>query len=383
MASERRRDAGFVVMMRNPDIVELIEASPLSWALVSIIAFRARYRPGISLKGLQPGEAFLGDYKAYGMTGKQYRTVKTKLSDWEFAAFRTTNRGTVARLLDTRLFDVLKDTTDARFIPMMRTPEALALIEASPLAWALVSVIALRARFMPGASFDGLQPGEANISDYKTFGITEQQYRTAKKKLSASGFVAFRATGNKTVAKLMDSRLFDVLNETMGQTKGYPKGKQGADEGQQRNNGNPGNLGNLGNKKRQAILQSPSSSQEVAEPEDAKTSRPESVGEVVLYALTRRDDPYAGYYPTSEVMSWLGAQDFNRPVSEFLEAHEEIRDPLTWAFRFIHYNNRKGWRLTHNWRTAYEGFLNHCLLDSHGVAELPIDWIPHVAGIDS
>ena len=98
---------GFVKMIRSPDILELIETWPLAFALAAIIALRARYRPGVSLKGLQPGEALLGDFTRYGMTEQQYRTCKKQLTKWNFATFKPTPKGTVARLMDTRLFDVL------------------------------------------------------------------------------------------------------------------------------------------------------------------------------------------------------------------------------------------------------------------------------------
>lgn len=98
---------GFVKMIRSPDILELIETWPLAFALAAIIALRARYRPGVSLKGLQPGEALLGDFARYGLTEQQYRTCKKQLTKWNFATFKPTPKGTVARLMDTRLFDVL------------------------------------------------------------------------------------------------------------------------------------------------------------------------------------------------------------------------------------------------------------------------------------
>jgi hypothetical protein len=98
---------GFVKMTRSPDILELIETWPLAFALAAVIALRARYRPGVSLKGLQPGEALLGDFTRYGMTEQQYRTCKKQLTKWNFATFKPTPKGTVAKLMDTRLFDVL------------------------------------------------------------------------------------------------------------------------------------------------------------------------------------------------------------------------------------------------------------------------------------
>lgn len=94
-------------MCRTPDILELIEEAPLAFTLAAIIALRARFRPGVSLKGLNPGESFIGDFKTCGMSEQQYRTSKGQLERWRFATFKPTTKGTVARLIDTRLFDVL------------------------------------------------------------------------------------------------------------------------------------------------------------------------------------------------------------------------------------------------------------------------------------
>jgi len=88
--------------------LELIEAAPRAFTLATVIALRARFKPGFNpINGLFQGEAFLGDFERYGMTEQQYRTAKAQLQKWKFATFRATTKGTVARLIDTRLFDVL------------------------------------------------------------------------------------------------------------------------------------------------------------------------------------------------------------------------------------------------------------------------------------
>jgi len=89
--------------------MELIEKNPLPFVLAYVIANRARWRVGFNAHGLQTGEAFLGDWRACGMSQQQYRTAKAQLTKFGFATFKTTNRGTVARLVDTRLFSTLSD----------------------------------------------------------------------------------------------------------------------------------------------------------------------------------------------------------------------------------------------------------------------------------
>jgi len=103
---------GWVKMQRSPDILELIETAPLAFALAAVIALRARWSPGVSLKGLQQGEAWLGDYRACGMSLQQYRTAKKQLERWRYATFKPTSRGTTAKLIGTRLFDVLNLTAN-------------------------------------------------------------------------------------------------------------------------------------------------------------------------------------------------------------------------------------------------------------------------------
>jgi len=77
-------------------------------------------------------------------------------------------------------------------------------------AHALACVIALRARWQPGINRFGLEVGEAFIGDHRECGLTEQEYRTAKKTLERCGFATFKPTTKGTIAKLSDSSLFDI-----------------------------------------------------------------------------------------------------------------------------------------------------------------------------
>jgi hypothetical protein len=86
--------------------LELIAANPRAFILAYFIASRARWHSGFNRLNLNVGEAAIGDHEAMGMTAQQYRTAKAQLAQWGFATFRTTNRGTIARLSDSRLFDI-------------------------------------------------------------------------------------------------------------------------------------------------------------------------------------------------------------------------------------------------------------------------------------
>ena len=93
--------------IRSDDVMELILASRNAFMLAYLIAYRARWKDGFNRHGLDQGEAMLGDYAACGMTRQEYRTAKEQLAQWGFATFKTTNKGTVGKLTDTRLFSLV------------------------------------------------------------------------------------------------------------------------------------------------------------------------------------------------------------------------------------------------------------------------------------
>lgn len=99
--------SGWFKAMRGNDALELIRKNPNAYALAAVIANRARWRKGYNADGLEQGEALLGDHDEYGMTRQEYRTALAQLRKGNFATARATNAGTIARLIDTRLFDPL------------------------------------------------------------------------------------------------------------------------------------------------------------------------------------------------------------------------------------------------------------------------------------
>ena len=105
---------GWFKATRSSEALELIAANPNAFVLSYLIASRAQWSERFNRHGLQPGEAFLGDHASYGMSEREYRTAKSQLEKWGFATFRTTNKGTVAKLTDTRLFDVLQSSSDGQ-----------------------------------------------------------------------------------------------------------------------------------------------------------------------------------------------------------------------------------------------------------------------------
>jgi hypothetical protein len=101
-----RQQQGFIKLMRSPESQELLLNDPLGFALLAVIAMRARWRSAFDVRGLTFGEALVGDYKKIGFTRKQYRTRLTRLAECGLVSTRPTPRGTIARLTSTDVFDL-------------------------------------------------------------------------------------------------------------------------------------------------------------------------------------------------------------------------------------------------------------------------------------
>lgn len=99
---------GFIKLNRS-DILPHLIRHPHALTLLFIIATRAS-RVDCPLRGLKAGEAMIGDYKNYGMTRQQYRTaldfLKSNHHPPPFITIRTTNKGTVAKLYNSMVFDI-------------------------------------------------------------------------------------------------------------------------------------------------------------------------------------------------------------------------------------------------------------------------------------
>jgi hypothetical protein len=108
---KQRSDHGndWVKMNRSEIMDEVIAKNKNAWCLLSLIAKRAWRGPGINRHGCRVGEGFIGDYKEYGFTQMGYRVAKKQLEEFGFVSFRTTNRGTIAKLLGPEIFDINVD----------------------------------------------------------------------------------------------------------------------------------------------------------------------------------------------------------------------------------------------------------------------------------
>jgi hypothetical protein len=80
---------------------------PIAFTLLTQVARRAlRTGQQFNPHNLKVGQALLGDHQSIGATQQEYRTAKSQLESWGFATFEGTNRGTIATLTDTKVYDI-------------------------------------------------------------------------------------------------------------------------------------------------------------------------------------------------------------------------------------------------------------------------------------
>jgi len=96
---------GFIMFNRTDEAIELLR-DPYAFALLALIARRARWRTLLSSDGLEIGEAMLGDCENFGMTRAIYRNRLRRLIRWGQIATRRTNKGTIAKLISSLVFDL-------------------------------------------------------------------------------------------------------------------------------------------------------------------------------------------------------------------------------------------------------------------------------------
>jgi hypothetical protein len=79
-------------------------------------------------------------------------------------------------------------------------------------SWVLLCQIASRARWatVDNPQIGNLTRGEARIGDYRSIGLTEQQYRTAKSNLVKWKLITIKSTKKGTIARLSNTDIFDL-----------------------------------------------------------------------------------------------------------------------------------------------------------------------------
>lgn len=96
---------GFIKLMRSEATRELLK-DPKAFTLYTQIALRARRTDDFNIHGLAPGQAVIGDHNSCGLSRREYRNAKSRLKRYQLARFQGTNRGTIATLLSTAVYDI-------------------------------------------------------------------------------------------------------------------------------------------------------------------------------------------------------------------------------------------------------------------------------------
>ena len=109
--TDRTRALGFVALVRGAETDDLQRRDPRGFLLLSLIARRAA-RTENRYDGLEEGQALLGDHQAAGLTRQEYRSAKSRLTKYKLATFQTTNKGTIATLLDSMVYDINCDLSN-------------------------------------------------------------------------------------------------------------------------------------------------------------------------------------------------------------------------------------------------------------------------------
>lgn len=93
----------FIKFIKSQEFWQLIQRNHNAFVLLSVIAARA---------SRDTGEAYIGDHRHYSMTERGYRTAKKCLQSDGLATFKATNKGTVAKILDARIYDINMSASD-------------------------------------------------------------------------------------------------------------------------------------------------------------------------------------------------------------------------------------------------------------------------------
>jgi hypothetical protein len=105
----------FVKALRSEQAA-FLDHHPSANHLLNVIARRSR-RTKCNLNMLEIGECFIS-FRSVGMTEQQYRTAKKQLQKWNLVEFKkgrkVTDKGTVALLLNSDIYDINADDSNGR-----------------------------------------------------------------------------------------------------------------------------------------------------------------------------------------------------------------------------------------------------------------------------
>lgn len=96
----------FLQLRKSKEVEEFVSKETVAFKLLTIIALRARRTSDVSISGLEKCEAFVGDFYNHGLTREQYRYNLQKLKKLGFITIKTTNKGTIVKIVDKRIYDI-------------------------------------------------------------------------------------------------------------------------------------------------------------------------------------------------------------------------------------------------------------------------------------
>ena len=106
-------DSNYIMFMKSERVKSLITEHPFAFVILSLVAQRARWNPGICPDtGLEQGEALIGasDFEGHrkncGLSRSNYRSGLNKLLSIGLLTVKVTNRGTIAKLCDSSVYDL-------------------------------------------------------------------------------------------------------------------------------------------------------------------------------------------------------------------------------------------------------------------------------------
>lgn len=99
---------GFIKLVRGEELLDILKQHPNAFLLLTLIAARAR-RTESMITGLKTGQALIGDYRACGLSHQKYRTAIKQLESINLITTKTTNKGTVATLCNSDIYDINPD----------------------------------------------------------------------------------------------------------------------------------------------------------------------------------------------------------------------------------------------------------------------------------
>jgi hypothetical protein len=90
---------------RSVESVDLLRSKPNAFLLLYLIASRAWRGGSGNPHNLSVAEALIGDSDACGLTRGKHRAALNQLKSMGYITTKTTNKGTIAKLEDTTIFD--------------------------------------------------------------------------------------------------------------------------------------------------------------------------------------------------------------------------------------------------------------------------------------